>query len=286
MSKRKQFFKLCVALFNLQLEMLNSYLQLVKNRAISDNINRHDDVSWSMEMLVTKKDTNILKLRKQVFGVLTDISYNRFSKILAYFMSVVIVGSVLEFALETVRDLNSTPEQVALFHGFELFFNIAFSIDYFTKILSCPNYARLPKFLVSPSWIIDLLSILPFYIELILASSSSASILRIVRIVRIFRIFRLLKLSKNMKQVIMMFEALKKSKDAVIMLVILLLNSLIFFGAFIFFAELGDSQYDESGVLSYSATGNISGFQSIPHTMWFTIVTMTTVFFTYLGWIW
>eukprot|EP00835_Amoeboradix_gromovi_P006073 NODE_654_length_5502_cov_0.204516.p1 type:complete len:260 gc:universal NODE_654_length_5502_cov_0.204516:3898-3119(-) len=246
----------------------------------------NSEISWSQQMLIRSEDSVFLRTRKIVFGTLNDVTYNAVAKYLSYLMSIIIVGSILQFSLETVYELNNTDGKKAIFDGFDLFFNITFSIDYFSKIMFCPNYFMLPKFIVSPSWIVDLLSILPFYIELILASSSGATVLRIVRIIRIFRILRLLKASKNMKQVHMMFNALRSSLEAVIMLGLILFNSLILFGAFVFFAELGISDYDENGTVVYSQNSITSGFQSIPHTMWYVIVTMTTVLNIYQGWIW
>ncbi len=254
-----------------------SKLEAIKQRAIRNKGMTNGAITWSQEQLVKIEDTFQLKVRKYVYGVISNPEFNEVAKFVSYIMSIIIIGSVLQFSLETVYEINHTEEQIALFFAFDLFFNIVFSMDYFGKIVFCPNYKKLPKLITSPSWIVDMLSVLPFYIELALQSSSDASVLRVIRIVRIFRIFRLLKASKNLKQVHMMFSALKKSRDAVIMLLMLLTNCLIFFGAFVYFSELDISTFDENGVLSYTATSNVHGFQSIPHTMWYTIVTMTTV---------
>eukprot|EP00834_Sanchytrium_tribonematis_P002626 NODE_85_length_22232_cov_1.318619.p10 type:complete len:260 gc:universal NODE_85_length_22232_cov_1.318619:21462-20683(-) len=254
-------------------------MTLVQKRAFKTNL-RKDDITWTQQIEIKTEDSVLMRTRKTIFSVLTEPTCSKTAKVISIIMSFIIFGSVLELVLSTVYDLNNTEDQIATFDGFELFFNIIFSIDYFSKVLFCPNYYKLPKFMVSFAWIVDLLSILPFYIELCLqGQSSDASVLRIIRIVRIFRILRILKASKNLKQVHMMFEAFKKSIDGVIMLLIMLLNCLIFFGAFVYFSELGIEDYQGS-LLVYNdgpLAGATSGFQSIPHAMWWAIVTMTTV---------
>ena len=243
--------------------------------------------TWIDQIKVKAEDSTLLKIRKTVFATVTEIEYSKLAKIIAISMAFIIMGSVLEFVMATMYVLNNTDEQQATFNGFELFFNIVFSIDYFTKILFFPYLSKLPRFLVKPFWLVDLLSILPFYIELILADSSNASILQIVRVVRIFRIFRLLKASKNMKQVQLVFKALVRSREAIGLLVFLLLNGLFLFGSFVYFAEAGIADLDPATNFLVYNSGPLSGitstFQSIPHAMWWAIVTLTTVIQSNLG---
>ena len=234
-----------------------------------------------VDLKISENDSFIKKIRKTVFGTMTESDFSITAKVYSIVMSFIIMGSVMEFVLETVYVVNNTIEQQNMFIAFELLFNIVFSIDYFVKILFFPNLILLPRYLIKPSYLVDLLSILPFYIEMVLSGNSDASILRIVRIVRIFRIFRLLKLSKNMQQVQLVFKALERSKEAIGMLIFLLINGLFFFGSFVYFAEQGISEFDpQTNSLVYSSgylKGSTSTFQSIPHTMWWAIVTLTTV---------
>eukprot|EP00835_Amoeboradix_gromovi_P003645 NODE_249_length_12946_cov_0.357438.p8 type:complete len:279 gc:universal NODE_249_length_12946_cov_0.357438:10575-9739(-) len=238
---------------------------------------------WKEMYTVNPEDSKIKKFRKIVFGTLDDLEYSKSAKIISIILAFIIIGSILEFILETMHILNSSDEQQAIFNGFELFFNITFSVDYFAKVLLIPDLAKLPNHLIKPSSLIDLMSILPFYIQIFTENSSDVSILRVVRLVRILRIFRLFKLSKNMKQVKMVVKAMSRSREAILMLVFLLINGLFIFGSFVYFSEAGISTLDTStGLLVYTSgtlNGSVSTFQSIPHTMWWAIVTLTTVFF-------
>eukprot|EP00834_Sanchytrium_tribonematis_P003509 NODE_137_length_16306_cov_0.462640.p4 type:complete len:379 gc:universal NODE_137_length_16306_cov_0.462640:451-1587(+) len=238
-------------------------------------------IDWDQEIQITDGDSRILKIRKLIFNLLESPDYNFYSKSYAIIFAIIIVGSVLQFALESVYSLNNTDEQIALMNSFDAFFSIVFSIDYFTKIVSCPNYFKLPKLLMKPFWIIDLLSILPFYIDLATEGSSNTSVIRIVRIVRIFRIFRLLKASRNIKEVQLVFESIKRSYTAILMLFFMVGNCLLFYGSFIYYFELSITTRDpNTNILMYSdgiLSGKATGFQSIPDTMWFGAVTITTV---------
>lgn len=240
-------------------------------------------LDWSQELIISPtEDRKFKQVRKFVFCVLTKADFNLISKIYTSILSALIIGSVLEFVLETVYSLNNSPQQQGIFDQLELFFNIFFSIDYFAKILSCPNIRHLPRLLISPSWLIDLLSILPFYMELILSGvSSHLSSLRIIRIIRIFRIFRLLKASKNLQQVKLVFESINRSLNAVIMLFVVVSFNLFLFGTLVYFAEEFISTRDPSThLLVYDSgwyNGQNSTFQSIPDAMYFTMTTMTTV---------
>ena len=269
--------------------LVNQALQLTRKNEKEEGVNydineEPDEMTWLEKLKYTKKDSDLMKVRKYVFGVITEPEYNVLAKRVSQIMALVILGSVLEFALETVHSLSATSDQVMTILAFELFFNIAFSIDYFGKIFFFPDLKQLPKFLIKPFWLIDLLSILPFYIELVLTSiggSSDAAVLRIVRIIRIFRIFRLLKASKNLEQVHLLAKALKDSREAILLMLFLEINLLFLFGSFVFYSEQGISEFNiDEGLWYYTDgmnSGNVSNFQSIPHTMWYLIVTISTV---------
>eukprot|EP00834_Sanchytrium_tribonematis_P007270 NODE_635_length_5172_cov_1.001183.p2 type:complete len:284 gc:universal NODE_635_length_5172_cov_1.001183:580-1431(+) len=264
-----------------------------ENKADEYGIEEEKQFTWSQELIFKKTDSTVKKVRKFIFGVLTEPGYNAQAKIYSRLMPLIIVGSIMQFCLETVYSLNNTEEQAATFWTFEVLFNVIFSIDYFAKILFCPDLPKLPGLLIKPFWIVDLLSILPFYIQLGIDASggagNDAAVLRVVRIVRIFRIFRLLKASRNLEQVHLLFKALSDSKEAIKLLFFLIVNLLFFFGSFIYFTEASISDflpdnlwyYSESMVGYDGATMDVNGakstFQDIPQTMWWAIVTLTTV---------
>ena len=260
--------------------------KVVLTRKINDEISPRTDINqrkldWSQELVISENDTSTKKLRKYIFNTLTDPEFGPYAKAYGICLSLIVVGSILEFSLATVYSLNYLYDQKVLLNEFELLFNIIFSMDYFSKILFCPNLFKLPRLLISPSWLIDLCSIIPFYIELASDGTTDASVLRVMRIVRIFRIFRILKASKNIRTVKMVFTAISVSKEAFVMLLFMVANVCLFFGSFIFYAESNISSFDfDRGLWIYTSgtlAGSVSQFQSIPHTLWFCAATLTTV---------
>ena len=226
------------------------------------------------------EDHAVKLIRKRVFLFLTQPTFSKSAYYWSVVMTLVIIGSVLTLILQTVYDLSNTQAQKDAFFGLEAFFTIIFLMEYLTRVLSCPNYSYLPRLMVQPSWIIDVVAILPFFIELALTESSSSS-LAVIRIIRLLRVFRLFKAHKNAQQVIILMKALKRSKDGVFLLLFLMLNLMFISASFVFFCEQAISNdRNENGELVYNdgpLSGSVSQFQSIPHALWWAIVTLCTV---------
>jgi voltage-gated potassium channel len=157
---------------------------------------------------------------------------------------IVIVDSVGKYQIQYGRFL----------YAAEWFFTILFSIEYLFRLLS----VRKPwRYALSFYGIIDLLSILPTYISLFFPG---VQYLLTVRILRLLRIFRILKLSEYISEAQVLRTALKASarKIGVFLLTVLTLVTVI-------------------GSLIYVIEGEENGFTDIPTSIYWAIVTMTTV---------
>ena len=84
--------------------------------------------------------------------------------------------------------------------------------------------------------IIDLLAVLPFYIELMVSAGTSVTVVRVLRLVRVFRVF---KMGKNSKGVEMLAKTFYNSLPALSLLAFFIALGVILFGAVIFFLEQG-----------------------------------------------
>jgi voltage-gated potassium channel len=163
-----------------------------------------------------------------------------------------IVGSVIVVALESVSTL---PAEIGKWLiGLEWFFTILFTFDYIMRIWIVSNKTR---YLFSFFGIVDLLSILPTYLGLFLVGAQSLMVIRSIRLIRIFRIF---KLSRYVGEGQILATALKSSRHKIIVFLVTVLTSVIITGA-----------------LMYLIEGPKNGFTSIPTSIYWAIVTMTTV---------
>lgn len=163
-----------------------------------------------------------------------------------------IVSSVVVVAAESVSTLPTGMDKWLI--GLEWFFTILFTFDYFMRIWIVTNKAR---YLFSFFGIVDLLSIIPTYLGLFLVGAQSLMVIRSIRLIRIFRIF---KLSRYVGEGEILATALKSSRHKIIVFLVTVLTSVIITGA-----------------LMYLIEGPKHGFSSIPKSIYWAIVTMTTV---------
>ena len=144
-----------------------------------------------------------------------------------------------------------------------------FTLELITRIIFAPSKLG---FFRSPMNIIDILALLPLYVQITLILTDPKDCLKnhravletifILRIVRIFRIFHLVKHYKALK---ILVHAIKASVQELLMLAIFLFIAMLVFSTLIFYAERkGPNQNSES-------------FPTIPIGFWWSIITMTTV---------
>jgi voltage-gated potassium channel len=164
-----------------------------------------------------------------------------------------IVASVVVVLLETVEPLHD--EYGRLFYTLEWIFTIVFTIEYLLRIYSVMH----PRtYMLSFYGIIDLLAILPTYLSLVVAGTQSLLVLRALRLLRVFRIFKLVHFL-NEGRLIMAAVRNSAAKITVFLFFILLLEIII--GAVMYLVEGGANDT----------------FSSIPQSIYWAIVTLTTV---------
>lgn len=164
----------------------------------------------------------------------------------------IILLSVLLIMLESVVDINTQ-------YGDELkiaewILTILFSIEYLARMYSAPKPL---KYMFSFMGIVDLLSLFPTYMGLFFDGSHYFSIIRSIRLIRIFRI---LKLTHFMGGANQLGNALYDSRHKII----------VFLGTILCTVAI-------IGTLMYMIEGVENGFTSIPRSIYWAIVTITTV---------
>lgn len=178
-----------------------------------------------------------------------DTPLGKFFDIVLVFL---IVLSVVLVMLESIDDVDQHYHKTLL--TLEWVVTIFFSLEYIARLISIKKPW---KYVFSLYGIIDFVSTIPLYLSYIFAGSQ---VLLAVRAFRLLRIFRILKLVKFMGEASQLKEALKASraKIAVFIYVVLILSVIM-------------------GTVMYLIEDDEAGFTSIPRSIYWTIVTLTTV---------
>ncbi len=192
-----------------------------------------------------------MKLRKKIFVIIfgTDTPAGRTFDVILLWM---IILSVTVVILESVASMRLAYHDY--FVTAEWIFTIAFTIEYLLRIYSSPNPI---KYMTSFYGVIDLLAILPTYLGLFF---EQYTFLLIIRALRLLRMFRVLKLARYVKEATILARALQLSKHKIV----------VFFGAVLTMVLI-------LGSLLYLIEGEENGFTSIPQSVYWAIVTITTV---------
>ncbi len=166
---------------------------------------------------------------------------------------IAIVLSVLVVCLESVPEIRAQHHDLLI--QIEWVFTILFTIEYVLR-LWCVG--RPLKYATSFFGVIDLLSIIPTWAGIAIGSGRS---LTVVRALRLLRIFRVLKLGHFLWEAEHMRAALRSSARKIIVFIGVVLTLVLIMGALMYVIESGAG----------------SGFTSIPKSMYWAIVTLTTV---------
>eukprot|EP00012_Vannella_robusta_P007908 CAMPEP_0206204052 /NCGR_PEP_ID=MMETSP0166-20121206/13265_1 /ASSEMBLY_ACC=CAM_ASM_000260 /TAXON_ID=95228 /ORGANISM="Vannella robusta, Strain DIVA3 518/3/11/1/6" /LENGTH=293 /DNA_ID=CAMNT_0053623547 /DNA_START=281 /DNA_END=1163 /DNA_ORIENTATION=+ len=171
-----------------------------------------------------------------------------------------------------------------IFFGLEAGIVAVFTVEYVSRLIVA--YENRIWWMLHILNIIDLLSIAPFYVQLvvvlILGMELDSTWLGVVRAIRLVRIFRVLKLGRFTNTFETVVKAFKYSFAAFVQLLLFLAIGLVLFSSLIYFAEQTESDFqDDIEEWIYNEDSNDPGkkspYQSIPHSIWWSIVTMTTV---------
>ena len=202
----------------------------------------------------------MLKRRTHEFLELS-IPGDRFGFVFDRFMMILILLNVLAIVLETVASIHA--QYANFFFYFEIFSVAIFTIEYLLRIWSCtenkaenfdhPVWGRI-RFAFSPMAIIDLVAFLPFYLSAFFAID--------LRILRIIRLLRLLKLTRYSPALIIIRAVIKNQSRALTAAFFIMLIAILFTSSIIFLFE-HEAQPEN--------------FASIPHSMWWSLATLTTV---------
>jgi voltage-gated potassium channel len=163
-----------------------------------------------------------------------------------------ILISVVMVMLDSVSAIQKTHGRILLLG--EWFFTILFTIEYGLRLLSV---GRPLAYATSFFGVVDLLAILPTYLSFIIPGAQYFLVIRILRVLRIFRIFKLV---QYVGEAGLLIQALRASRRKMTVFLFTVLTLVTIFGSLIYLIE--DPK---------------DGFTSIPKSIYWSIVTLTTV---------
>ena len=175
------------------------------------------------------------------------------------FLIVLNVGVVI---LETVKSVHAMfTWEFAIIDFVSV---VVFTVEYILRLWVCTRYTEYShpvtgrlRFAATPFAILDLLAILPFYIPFIIPID-----LRFLRILRLFRIIRVLKIGRYSDAVTTFTSIIMRKKEELLLAISLLFIAMVLASSLIYYAE-------------HEAQPEVFG--SIPHAMWWALVTLATV---------
>lgn len=175
-------------------------------------------------------------------------------KLFDVILLVAILTSIILVMLESVQSID-TKYHNTLYFG-EWIITILFSIEYLLRIIAI----RKPrKYIFSFFGMVDFLSTIPFYLSLFFAGSQGLIALRALRLLRVFRILKLARYIGASNKLILALKA-SKAKIAVFLFFVLIVCIIL-------------------GTVMYMIEGQENGFTNIPKSIYWAIVTLTTVGF-------
>ena len=191
------------------------------------------------------------RLRARIYVIIyhTDTFAGRFFDVA---LLVVILLSVLTVILESIPTVNQ--QYHTQFRNMEWVYTVLFTIEFLLRIWVSPKSKR---YLFSFFGMVDLISVLPTYLSLFISGTQYFLVIRVLRLLRIARIF---KLSHFIKEGQVLTTALRASLPKILVFIGTVLTMVVIIGSVMYVVE-----------------GGKHGFTSIPKSIYWAIVTLTTV---------
>ncbi len=163
-----------------------------------------------------------------------------------------ITMSVVAVMLDSIKAVRA--EYGAVLVAVEWFFTILFTVEYILRLVSA---IRPSRYALSFFGIVDLFAILPTYLSLLVPGTH---FLLVIRVLRVLRVFRVLKLVKYLDEAMLLMQALRASSRKIMVFLFTVISLVIIFGS-----------------LMYVIETEANGFTSIPRSIYWAVVTLTTV---------
>lgn len=191
------------------------------------------------------------KWKRQLFRIIFKAD-TKWGKTFDMLLLVLILLSTFIVMMESVEIYDAKLHQIFVIA--EIIITIIFTAEYILRVITIRNKK---DYIFSFFGIIDFLAILPFYMSLFIPITKYFLILRMLRMLRVFRIFNLLDFMNDGQFIV---TALKNSSRKIYIFLMFLIIFSVIVGSMMFMVE-----------------GHREGFESIPQSIYWAVVTVTTV---------
>lgn len=200
---------------------------------------------------VAAKEKGLYKWQMQLHEIIYE-SETRAGKTFDIFLLAFILLSIIVVMLDSVNSLHEKFGVV--FYALEWVFTGIFTIEYILRLICIRQPFR---YVFSALGIIDMLALIPTYLSVFVPGSQSFLVLRALRLLRIFRIFKLVHFVSEMR---FLSVAIRNSMRKISIFILFVLTCVVILGSVIYLVE-----------------GQTNGFTNIPQSIYWAIVTITTV---------
>lgn len=192
-----------------------------------------------------------VRWKRKLFRIIFK-SDTKLGKLFDIFLLILIVLSTFIVMMESVRIFDAKLHNV--FVIVEIVITAVFTVEYILRVMTIKNKK---DYIFSFFGIIDFLAILPFYLSLFIPITKYFLIIRMLRMLRIFRILNLMDFMNDGYFIV---RALKNSSRKIYIFLLFLMIFSVIVGSMMFMVE-----------------GHREGFESIPQSVYWAVVTVTTV---------
>ncbi len=201
-------------------------------------------------------------MRQKLYDIIFEAE-DRWGRAFDIALLIAILGSIAIVAMETLPSVRTDAEQVRWLVRMELALAILFGIEYGLRVYCC----RYPLRYIFSFWgVIDLISFLPSLLVGLGSSKQNAFV--IVRSLRLLRVFRILKLWRLMSEADVLGRTIWRSRGKIVVFLSVVMVAITISGTLMYHVE---NRPNPDG------SPSTSGFTSIPQSMYWAIITMTTV---------
>lgn len=195
--------------------------------------------------------TEVIDLKNRIRNIIFNPT-TPFGKTFDIVLMLFILGSVLTIVIHSIPAMNTKYH--TLLYSLDWFFTVCFLVEYCLRVYAAPNRK---KYIFGLWGIIDFLSVFPSIFSLWITGYQTIQVIRIVRLLRVFKVLRLFRF---IAEAYALAEIMKNSLYKIAVFMSLIFVVVILLGSGMYIIEEGTP-----------------GFESIPASIYWSIVTITTV---------